>query len=174
MSRGIQQGTTAQSDKSSKLDTVIKTAAIRAFAQCNTVYPELTYQAKFTRDQIPGNIGSCAPDGGIWFYKGIPILASEAKYQAERGNAIERWYKNQYILRAVNPNISYVTFGSGLGVLPNNPIWSALHIAHLGGYNVIHPFKNSAFFCVGGFKFIDVANILIEVFNVTMKGLGYD
>ena len=134
---GIQPGTTASDDESKAMDDNARQAAERAFRALRTKYPGLAFQKKLDQSQIPGGIGSCAPDGGIWFYDGALIAAFESKKQADRGNAIERWYKNHFIVRAISATATYVTFASGEGVLEGNPIHRILHIAHHGTFGVI-------------------------------------
>ena len=134
---GIQPGTVASSVESKLIDKQVKTANKELFEELKATIEGLTYQAKLRKDQIRGGVGACAPDGGIWLFNGTPIFASEAKKQGERGNAIERWYKNPYIARACNKDILYVTFGTGKGTAVNGPIWNTLQIAVEGEYNTI-------------------------------------
>lgn len=134
---GIQLGTTASSEESKKIDKQVKKANQELFAELKESYPGLTYQSKLKKEQIPGGVGACQPDGGIWLLNGTPIIASEAKKQGKGGNAIERWYNNSFILRTVNKDILYATFATGEGVLKDSPVWSTLHIAVEGKYNMI-------------------------------------
>ena len=134
---GIQPGTTASSTASKKIDSQVKRANMELFEELKDIVPGLTYQAKLTKEQIPGGVGACQPDGGIWLLNGKPIVASEAKKQGKGGNAIERWYNNSHILKATNKDILYVTFATGEGVEQNSPIFNTLHIAVEGQYNII-------------------------------------
>lgn len=134
---GIQPGTTASSESSKKIDSQVKRANIELFEEIGNTIPGLTYQGKLKKDQIPGGVGACQPDGGIWLLNGKPIVASEAKKQGKGGNAIERWYNNSHILKATNKEILYATFATGEGVEKDNPIWNTLHIAVEGKYNMI-------------------------------------
>lgn len=135
--RGIQPGTTATTEMSKFVEKQVKAANKEIFAELKNQYPGLTYQAKLKPEQIPGGIGACQPDGGIWLLDGTPIFASEAKKQGKRGNAIERWYKNPFIIYRANPSVMYATFCTGEGTAEKGPIWNTLHIAVEGDYNTI-------------------------------------
>lgn len=132
---GIQKGTVATDEAAAKIDRQIHRINRELFVEFDI--PDLTWQPKLYTDQQPTGHESCAPDGGIWFYKGQVILASEAKKQGSKGNAIERWYDNFDILKLVNPDIFYVTFARGAGVLEGNPIHKKLYRVVEGKYNTI-------------------------------------
>ena len=140
---GIQNGTVATDARARKLDNYCKELRESVFA--NFKSEELTVQKKLNQNQIPGGIGACEPDGGAWFYKGILIAVFEGKKQQNRGNAIERWFKNNFICRSINPQVSYVTFATGGGAKANGTIGKALNIAHLNGFNKYVPGGNSCF-----------------------------
>ena len=140
---GIQNGTVATDARARKMDNYCKELRESVFA--NFKSKDLTVQKKLNQTQIPGGIGACEPDGGAWFYKGILIAVFEGKKQQNRGNAIERWFKNQYICRSINPQVSYVTFATGGGAKANGTIGKALNIAHLNGFNKYVPGGNSCF-----------------------------
>ncbi|WNL50930.1 restriction endonuclease [Synechococcus phage S-CREM2] len=158
---GIQKGTVATDARARKLDEQCKNQKESVFATLKQKYPDLTVQRKLTQEQIPGGIGACEPDGGAWYYRGVLIVVSEAKKQQDRGNAIERWFKNNYICRLINPNVSYITFCTGegayrtwdkvLGRLTYGQIVKALNVAHLDGFDQYHPGQNSAFLSPDGF-----------------------
>jgi len=169
MGVGIQPGTTAISENSTKLDNLVKQASSIVFDKYKQKY-SLVYQSCLRKDQIPYGIGALQPDGGIWFIDTIPIMISEAKYQGDRGNAIERWFKNVYIARLINPNITYLTFACGLGVLEHKPIYDTLYLPHKGMYNVVQPKQNTAFLKVDGFLLEEVVNIIEDTFIQTMEG----
>jgi hypothetical protein len=61
------------------------------------------------------------PDGGVWTLNGeqTPLIAAEAKKQGKQGNAIERWYKNWDVMRALGVKV-YVTFCVGDGFFDGN------------------------------------------------------
>ena len=140
---GIQKGTVATDARARKLDNYCKELRESVFA--NFKSEDLTVQKKLNQNQIPGGIGACEPDGGAWFYKGILIAVFEGKKQQNRGNAIERWFKNNFICRSINPQVSYVTFATGGGAKANGTIGKALNIAHLNGFNKYVPGGNSCF-----------------------------
>ena len=140
---GIQNGTVATDARARKLDNYCKELRESVFA--NFKSEDLTVQKKLNQTQIPGGIGACEPDGGAWFYKGILIAVFEGKKQQNRGNAIERWFKNNFICRSINPQVSYVTFATGGGAKANGTIGKALNIAHLNGFNKYVPGGNSCF-----------------------------
>ena len=140
---GIQNGTVATDARARKMDNYCKELRESVFA--NFKSEDLTVQKKLNQTQIPGGIGACEPDGGAWFYKGILIAVFEGKKQQNRGNAIERWFKNNFICRSINPQVSYVTFATGGGAKANGTIGKALNIAHLNGFNKYVPGGNSCF-----------------------------
>jgi len=140
---GIQNGTVATDARARKMDNYCKELRESVFA--NFKSEDLTVQKKLNQNQIPGGIGACEPDGGAWFYKGILIAVFEGKKQQNRGNAIERWFKNNFICRSINPQVSYVTFATGEGAKANGTIGKALNIAHLNGFNKYVPGGNSCF-----------------------------
>jgi len=173
MKGGIQPGTTATSDESARLDNQVKVASNTAFEYYSKIY-DLKFQAKLTKKQIPYGIGALSPDGGIWFYQDKPIMMIEAKHQGALGNAIERWYKNMYIARVINPNITYLTFATGLGVKQGGPIYDTLYIPHDGEYNVIRAGKNTAFLSVEAFELDKLVFWIKRAFVATMKGITND
>ena len=140
---GIQNGTVATDARARKMDNYCKELRESVFA--NFKSEDLTVQKKLNQTQIPGGIGACEPDGGAWFYKGILIAVFEGKKQQNRGNAIERWFKNNFICRSINPQVSYVTFATGEGAKADGTIGKALNIAHLNGFNKYVPGGNSCF-----------------------------
>lgn len=117
---GIQNGTTATTEESHKLDRGLRSAALLVMEQLRDEYPLLHYQTRLPAKEIGG--GGCEPDGGLWFYDGELIMAAEAKHQGHGGNAIERWSKNFDIVRKVGNRASYLTFTTGAGVLTGGAI----------------------------------------------------
>jgi hypothetical protein len=121
---------------------------------------------KLDKINIPGKIGSCAPDGGLWFYKNELIAVFEAKKQQNAGNAIERWFKNNFIVKKINPKCSYITFAIGAGAAENGVIYKTLHIAHYeGGINVYKPEMNSMFCSPTGFELSSIYSIMKNVLD---------
>ena len=142
---GIQNGTVATDARARKLDEQCKNQKDDVYAELKKIYPELTLQKKLTKGQIPGLKGACEPDGGAWFYRGVLIAVFEGKKQQDRGNAIERWFKNNYICRSIRPDMSYVTFCTGEGAYEDGTIGKALNVSHLDGFNQYNPGSNSAY-----------------------------
>lgn len=168
---GIQKGTVATDARARKLDKQCKHLMQDVYSVLKKTYPKLTVQKKLTKTQIPGEIGACAPDGGAWFYDGLLIAVFEGKKQQDRGNAIERWFKNNFICRKVNPEVSYVTFCTGEGAYADGQIGKALNIAHLFGFNQYHPGDNSTFLSVDCFTKEFINDIMIEVISERINTL---
>lgn len=160
---GIQKGTVATDARARKLDDQCKHIKEEIFENLSKLHPELTMQKKLTKEQIPGGKGACAPDGGAWFYRGKLIAVFEGKKQQDGGNAIERWFKNNYICRKVNPEVSYVTFCTGEGAYVDGVIGKALNVAHLFGFDKYHPGENSAFMDKDCFTKERISDIMYEV-----------
>lgn len=161
MAGGIQKGMVATDTQARKLDNQCKFLKEELASQ----FPTLTMQRKLRQDQIPSGVGACEPDGGVWFKDGELFAIFEAKKQQDRGNAIERWFKNNYIARAINPNVHYITFAVGQGASNNGVITKALNIAHMDGFDTFVPNKNSCFRQVEGFTDEEIRTIMIEVLN---------
>jgi len=169
---GIQKGTTAFDEQSKAMDDNAKDAAQVAFMLLNVKYPDLKFQKKLDQSQILGGIGSCAPDGGLWFYNGRLIAAFESKKQGSKGNAIERWFKNNYIFRSLSAMGTYVTFASGDGVVAGNPIHRILHIAHQGAVGTINEVsagRNNLHCKVDGFAVEEMVQIIEETIEATIN-----
>ena len=160
---GIQKGTVATDARARKLDEQCKHLMQDVYSVLKKIYPKLTVQKKLTKAQIPGGIGACEPDGGAWFYNGVLIAVFEGKKQQDKGNAIERWFKNNFICRKINPEVSYVTFCTGEGAYAGGQIGKALNIAHLFGFNQYNPGENSAFLNTDCFTKEFINAIMIEV-----------
>lgn len=180
---GIQKGTTATSKLSKELDDHTKKAA-KVLAK---KYSMFTAQSKLRKDQIPGGIGSAAPDGLAWFYKNKLVLTFEAKYQKNGGNAGQRWFKNVYVCRRINPVLSVVTFAAGpgasrtprmtkRGTLSYPALYHDLHVAHCegeGGFDEFFLHKNSAFFDENGFTYEEIYAIMEHAIIEVLKSEGY-
>lgn len=82
---------------------------------------------------IKGNHSMCGcyPDGGIFVDNdGFPLIAFECKKQGRTGNAIERWYKNYFILKAAGIK-RYVTFCAGDGFDYGSSAYKTLMVANV-------------------------------------------
>ncbi len=150
--RGIQPGQVATDAAAAALDNQCKTIACKVFKTLSERHGDrIQVQKKLKPSQIPGGIGACAPDGSVWFWDGKLIATFEAKKQQNRGNAIERWFKNNFICRAVNPDVSYITFTCGEGAVVGGVIHKTLAVAHPSGFNVYTPKGNSCWMKPEGF-----------------------
>ena len=162
MAGGIQPGTMAWDERALKLDKQVKSASITVLEKLKNQYPELQYERKLPFEFLFDGIGSCQPDGGVWFYKGKMVAAFEAKKQNDRGNAIERWYKNFFLLKEVNERVPYITFAIGAGAKEGEPIWKSLYSAMKGQFNQIRPDGPSCFLKPEGFTAEEIENIIFE------------
>ena len=154
---GIQKGTVATDTVAKKLDTQCKTLKESISVE------GLTMQKKVRQDQIPGGVGACEPDGGAWFLGDKLVAVFEAKKQGKKGNAIERWFKNNFVCRSINPNICYVTFCVGEGAGDGEVLQKTLNIAHLEGTNQFNPNGNSVYYSEEGFTTEFINNVMQEV-----------
>jgi hypothetical protein len=148
MSIGIQLGTTAFDFDSKSFDDIFRYSVSPMIYRRVAELPGFSFQTKLAQYQIPGGKGKkcgCQPDGGIVFYKNTPILAIEAKKQNSKGNAIERWFKNYYILTKLNSEVTYITFATGSGCFSNGPVESTLRLVH-EEYNKFYLRGASCFF----------------------------
>ena len=108
---GIQRGTVAFGKEAKRLDTCVSLGA-RKLSETNTDFAHRR-NLNGTR-YLPQGSAGVQPDGGLWEREGKIVAAFEAKYQGDKGNAIERWYKNQYVMRMlVNTDTTYITFITG-------------------------------------------------------------
>jgi len=161
MAGGIQKGMVATDAHARKLDNQCK--VLKEEIADVLQYTGVTLQKKLKKNQIPGGKGACEPDGGAWFYKGKLIAVFEGKKQQDAGNAIERWFKNNYICRKINPDVSYVTFAIGEGAYSDGVIGKALNVAHLDGFDIYNAGANSCFFNPQGFTKEEIRAIMIKV-----------
>jgi hypothetical protein len=166
---GIQPGTCATDEYARKLDCGCRDSAQAAFNLLQLENPELKIIKKLQKVDIPGNLGACQPDGGLWYLGDKLVAVFEAKKQGTGGNAIERWFKNNFICRLVSPNVSYVTFATGPGASLRGNIHSCLAVAHLEGVNQINVGGNSLFLSEEGFTNEEIVAIMVEVVSAAIK-----
>tara|TARA_B100000029_G_scaffold330209_1_gene322529 strand:+ start:19643 stop:20176 length:534 start_codon:yes stop_codon:yes gene_type:complete len=176
MAGGIQKGMVATDEAARTLDKHCKNAA-KVFNE--HLVPKhggrLVAVKAMPKDKIPGGTGACQPDGWLWFFDGVLIAAFEAKKQQDKGNAIERWYKNNFICRTVNPDVSYVTFAVGEGAYEAGQIGKILSPAHTGSsgaFNAYVPGRNSCFMSRVGFSAAEVQAIMLQVINERIESLS--
>lgn len=143
---GIRKGQIATDDAAKKIDSDLK--EIRD--ELSTELSEFGVVLKKRLDKTT-TITPCEPDGGAWFFNNKLIAVFEAKKQQDGGNAIERWYKNNFRCRSLNENLSYATWARGEGAYPKGSIGAALDIAHSGQWNTYRAGKNSCWLSKDGF-----------------------
>ena len=82
-------------------------------------------------EESESSLAGAYPDGGIFWHAGHPgkvLCVAEAKKQGERGNAIERWFKNYSIMRRLGCEI-YLTVCTGDGFFNGNRAQKTLETA---------------------------------------------
>ena len=165
MHGGIQKGTVAADPMAKKLDKDIKNIAKELRDEFELKYPDLKYYYRLPKDKKIGSAG-CQPDGGLWFFNDVLIAVFEGKKQGDSGNATERWFKNNFICRIINPAVDYVTFCAGKGAYEQGKMGNILSPAHLDGYNKYVPGGNTCYMSIKGFTAEELKekmkNILLE------------
>lgn len=155
---GIQKGQVATDAAAAKIDKDLKD--IRDELVLEMVEHGITMKKRLEKSTT---ITPCEPDGGAWFYEDKLIAVFEAKKQQDRGNAIERWYKNNYRCRMLNENLSYVTWARGEGAYPKGAIGQALDVGHDGEWDIYRPGKNSCWLSKDGFSKEEIKNKMIQI-----------
>ena len=159
---GIQRRQVATDSAARNLDRQLKDISKKLQSE----FPDLTWKTKLPNNIIAECHVSCAPDGGAWFRGDVLVGVFEAKKQGLQGNAIERWFKNNYICRKMNSNVSYVTFCVGEGAGEGKVIQKTLDVAH-EGFNKFNHGDNSCFLSPEGFTDKQIADIMRETLNAT-------
>lgn len=171
--KGIQIGQVATDEHAAKLDNQCKTLTTKVFESLQAKYKDkIKFQKKLKKDQIPGGVGACAPDGSLWFWEGKLIAAFEAKKQQNRGNAIERWHKNHSMCRVINPEVSYITFACGEGAVVGGVIHKAIAFQHLEGFDKYNPGKNSCWMKPSGFSDEEIEKVMLQVIEERITSLS--
>ena len=152
-----------------KLDTDCRKAVKRVKSILINEGIKIEFRVKLQKNEIPGGKGACQPDGGLWYIDGHLVAAFEGKKQGIIGNAIERWFKNNFICRVISPQVSYVTFAAGPGAIENGPIHNCLNVAHLQGVNKINHKSNSLFLSECGFTCDELVAIMVETLKEAAK-----
>lgn len=137
-------GRTATTKASRATDGLVKEVAAKI---ANTFQVKFNTKIYTGEPTAKGRKKKILPDGGAYYINGKLALVVEAKYQQKNGNAIERWYKNMYITRLINPDVSYVTLGAGY-IKEDGSIYQTLSISHTGEEGAIGKFakgKNSLY-----------------------------
>ena len=147
--KGLQKGHTGAMDLVAKtIDTSLRSIRDELFVELSS-NNKLTMKKKVS---CKDSKTPCQPDGGAWYYNDQLIAVFEAKKQGDSGNAIERWYKNEYVCRRINESVSYVTFCCGDGAYRDGTIGKTLDIAHDGAFNEYREGKNSCWLSKEGFR----------------------
>ena len=132
---------------------------VSLFTQTAIIFALLEFAKNLDCD---GHLQLGRDHGGAWFYDNKLIAVFEGKKQQDAGNAIERWFKNNYICRLINLQVSYVTFATGEGAYEGGVIGKALNVAHPYGFNKTIPGSNSCFLSIGSFTREKINAIMIE------------
>ena len=138
------QGKVATTDNSRATDGLVKEVAINIAKTHKVKFSNIIYTGEITPK---GGKKKILPDGGAFYINNKLTIVFEAKYQQKKGNAIERWYKNNYISRIINPDVSYITIGAGY-IKEDGGLYQGLSIAHTEDRGAIGKFvkgKNSLF-----------------------------
>lgn len=155
---GIQNGQVATDQAAAKIDKDLKDTRDELALELSDL--DVTMKKRLDKSDT---ITPCEPDGGAWFYNGVLIAVFEAKKQQDRGNAIERWYKNNYRCRVLNESLSYGTWARGEGAYPSGSIGQALDVAHNGEWNTYRPGKNSCWLSKDGFTRQEIKDKMREI-----------
>jgi hypothetical protein len=132
---GVHIGTTASSSESLDTEQLLRSA----IEQVSCAGSGTTWVTGLSGTHIKQALGienadfqiaGAYPDGGIYFNEsnGKLLVASEAKRQGALGNAIERWYKNFFIAKALGVRV-YVTICVGDGFFDDNSAQRILQLA---------------------------------------------
>ena len=133
------QGRVATTAKSRATDGLVKEVAATVAKTHKVKFSNIIYTGELTPK---GRKKKILPDGGAFYVNGKLAIVFEAKYQQKRGNAIERWYKNNYISRIINPDVSYVTIGAGY-ISEDGGLYQGLSIAHSKDKGAVGKFEKS-------------------------------
>lgn len=169
--KGLQLGHAGASNEDSlSIDSKVRMARDALFKKYKDKNVTMHKKIKTDKHKTP-----CSPDGGMWYFNNKLICVFEAKNQQNKGNAIERWYKNYFVCKKENENVSYVTFCSGEGAYDDGTIGIALSAAH-ETYNEYIPEKASCFLSKDGYDDEFILSMMDSVINerilvLTNKGV---
>ena len=122
---------------------------------------------KLKHELLAGNVG-CSPDGGLWFRDGYLEVAFEAKHQGPSGNAIERWFKNYWMINNIYPQAKFITFCTGEGANEGFGLYDVFKaVLTIEGkdppsFNVVHKRGASFFMSRYGFSAAAINDIMID------------
>lgn len=121
---GIPQGLSATSLSSRSLETITMGQLVGGGDIARAAAEDIGWRKGYTGDELKATFGSnlggtvagLSPDGGVFedTEQRRPVLSFECKFQGERGNAIERWFKNYAVMERLEID-RYVTFTLGDG-----------------------------------------------------------
>lgn len=121
---GIPQGLSATSLSSRSLETVTMGQLLGGGTIARAAAEGIDWRKGYSGEELKtffgsklgGTVAGLSPDGGIFEDRGLkrPLLSFECKFQGEKGNAIERWFKNYAIMERLGID-RYVTFTLGDG-----------------------------------------------------------
>ena len=162
------KGACAKSAQSAYLDSIVKASRTQVLEGVNDPYVGWFPHIHGTADRK-----GASPDGGIYTYARIPVLAVEAKHQGSAGNAIERWFANERLINYLYPSCSFLTFATGEGALEGNVIPRTLGIAHESGFNTIDGTSNSCILSPDGFTPAQVHRLIVAKLTAIIDELTH-
>jgi len=165
---GIQSGTVATDIAAKALDEACKVSStLLAEEMSSNGYVCIRKMNKKLLNPLNVYIG-CAPDGGAWFRDGKLVAVFEAKKQGIGGNAIERWVKNYEVCKRFNPDVKYVTFGSGAGFEEGNYCWrfAKSYIDSNRKFNELYSTGTSWFINPEGFTQNQIISVMREALTI--------
>lgn len=121
---GIPQGLSATSLSSRSLETITMGQLVGGGTIADAAAEGIGWRKGYTGEELKalfgsklgGTVAGLSPDGGIFEDGDLkrPVLSFECKFQGEKGNAIERWFKNYAVMERLGID-RYVTFTLGDG-----------------------------------------------------------
>ena len=155
------RGDLAFHPKAKKLDNSLKNEC-QSFLKKRLI--GFNFKKKLYQEEIPGEIGACEPDAGI-FENDTTVVVMEAKHQQDGGNANDRWHKNNRLIHKVykNKRVIYITICSGEGAYQHGALMKSIHFVHCLEDGVAIDLKDvdSLHECVPGTSFnIAICSIL--------------
>ena len=155
-------GNICSTKESLTLDGNLKQVAREVAEDIKLTHPEVYWTKRY---KTTAHSAGCEPDGGVFWFDDVPIVVAEAKHQGNAGNAIERWYKNNYIIKMANADCTYITFATGEGAYPDRMIGKILSPAHHLGYNNYCKSENVCYLRPEGVSEQEMYSILIQAIN---------
>ena len=161
-------GKVASTYQSKKLDNMVKSVR----DEMKHYFNEFIMQKKLSKndfakyfDYVPLTKG-CEPDGGIWFFDGLPVLVIEAKHEGKDGNAHQRWWENVNLISHINPKCIYYTLATGTGCRQK---WVDMQHMTYNVFNKKNTLDTRWALKENGFTKEDVREIFITSLNEILK-----